>query len=136
MIGNISDMFLQCSVLCKLISLLELHIFFCKWIYLYKRKVDIKGQNQCKFFKKSVFFGLKFSLNLLEYETKGFIHEIFFFLFNFAFFLRRVARLSYSTQNFKRVFLETRFFKTARTITRTILNIFFSNFNHIFQTTF
>ena len=69
------------------------------------------------------------------------------FLFNFAFFLRRVERLSYGylryehtclnlTQNFKRVFLETRFFKTTRTITRTIFNNFFLNFNHIFQTTF
>ena len=37
---------------------------------------------------------------------------------------------------FKRVFLETLFFKTARTITRIIFNIFFSNFNHIFQATF
>ena len=40
------------------------------------------------------------------------------------------------SQNFKRVFLETRFFKTARTLTRTIFNIFFLNFNHIFQTKF
>ena len=40
-----------------------------------------------------------------------------------------------TTQNFKRVFLKTRFLKTARTITRTIFNSFFSNLNHIFQTT-
>ena len=77
------------------------------------------------FSENRFFFGLKCSLNLLEYEAKGFIHEKKFFLFNFAFFLRRVGRLE-----------KTRFLKTARTITRTIFNIFFSNFNHIFQTTF
>ena len=37
-----------------------------------------KGQHQCKFFRKSIFFGLKFSLNLVEYEAKVFIHENFF----------------------------------------------------------
>ena len=45
-------------------------------------------------FQKIGFFGLKFSLDLLEYEAKGFIHEKKNFLFNFA-FLRRVGRLSY-----------------------------------------
>ena len=95
----------------------------------------IKRQHQCKIFRKSFFFGLKFSLNLLEYKAKGFIHEKISFLFNFAFLLWRVGRLSYGYSNFKRVFLET-LFKTARNITRTIFNIFFSNFNHIFQTTF
>ena len=35
----------------------------------------VKGQHQCTFFRRSVFFGLKFSLNLLEYEAKGFINE-------------------------------------------------------------
>ena len=73
--------------------------------------LPLKGQHQCTFFIKSVFFGLKFSLNLLEYEVKGFMHEKKKFLFNFAFFLRHIDRLSYSTQNFKRVFVETLFSK-------------------------
>ena len=59
----------------------------------YGRCEDFKGQHQCKFFRKSVFYYLKFSLNLLEYEAKGFIRENFFFLFNYAFFLRRVGSL-------------------------------------------
>ena len=44
---------------------------------------SFKEQHQCKFVRKSVFFGSKFSLNLLEYEAKGFIHEKKNFLFNF-----------------------------------------------------
>ena len=56
----------------------------------------LKGQHECKFFQKIGFFGLKFSLNLLKYEAKGFIHEKKIFLFNFAFFLRRVGRLSHT----------------------------------------
>ena len=35
----------------------------------------LKGQRKCKFVGKSFFFGLEFSLNLLEYEAKSFIHE-------------------------------------------------------------
>ena len=100
------------------------------------RLCGLRGNASVNFPENRFFFGLKFSLNLLEYEAKGFIHEKKKILFNLAFFLRRVGRLSYSTQNFERVLLKTRFFKTARTITRTIFNIFFSNFNHIFQTTF
>ena len=95
-----------------------------------------KGEHQCKFFRKSIFFGLKFSLNLLKYEAKGFIHENFFFclISRFSWGVSGVSHTA--TCYFKRVFLKTRFFKTARTITRTIFNIFFSNFNHIFQKTF
>ena len=103
---------------------------------------NFKGQHQCKFFRKSVFFGIKFILNLLEYEAKGFIHEKkkFCLISRFSCGVSDVSHTATcamnTTQNFKRVFLETRFFKTARTITRTIFNIFFSNFNHIFQKTF
>ena len=84
----------------------------------------LKGQRKCKFVGKSFFFCLEFSLNLLEYEAKSFIHEKKKILFNFAFFLKRVGRLSYSTQNFKRVFLETGIFKTARIITFQIFSDF------------
>ena len=45
-------------------------------IYLYEQDfMYLKTQHQCKFFRQSVCFGLKFSLHLLEYEAKGFIHE-------------------------------------------------------------
>ena len=46
----------------------------CKLGLLRNNRI-FKGQHQCKFFRKSVFFGLKFSLNLLKYEAKGLIHE-------------------------------------------------------------
>ena len=68
--------------------------------------IYIKGQQQCKFFRKSAFLSLKFNLNFLEYEAKGFIHETISFLFNFAFFLRRVGRLSYGYLRYEHTFSE------------------------------
>ena len=38
-----------------------------------------KGKPRVHFSENRFFFGLKFSLNLLEYEAKGFIHENVFF---------------------------------------------------------
>ena len=101
----------------------------------------IKG-NTSVHFSENRFFGLKFRLNLLEYEAS--LHtwkkKNFCLISRFSWRVSGVFHTATcamnTTRNFKRVFLETRFFKTARTITRTIFNIFFSNFNHIFQTTF
>ena len=75
-------------------------------------KAEIKGQHQCQCFRKSVFFGLKFSLNL-EYEAKGFIHKKNFSVEFRVFPEACRASLIYSTRNFKRVFLETRFFQNG-----------------------
>ena len=63
-------------------------------------------------FQKIVFFGLKFSLNL-EYEAKGFIHKKIFSVEFRVFPEACRASLIYSTRNFKRVFLETRFFQNG-----------------------
>ena len=57
--------------------------------------IRLRGNTSVNFLENRFSFGLKFSLNLLEYEAKDFIQEKCLFLFNFAFFLRRVGRLSY-----------------------------------------
>ena len=36
---------------------------------------DLRGNTSVNFLENRFFFGLKFSLNHLEYEAKGFIHE-------------------------------------------------------------
>ena len=62
----------------------------------------LRGNTSVNFSENRFFFALKFSLNLLEYEAKGFIDENKKFLFFFAFFLRRVGRLSYSYLRYER----------------------------------
>ena len=78
----------------------------------------LRGKTSVNFSENRFFFRLKFSLNLLEYEAKDFINEKknFCFISHFSWDVSGVSHTA--TQNFERVFLETRFFKTARTITR------------------
>ena len=79
----------------------------------------VKGNTSVNF-SENGFFCLKFSLNLLEYEAKGFIHGNFSYLFIFAFFLSRVGRLSY---------LPTKQLN-LKTSTRSFRNTYFQNATH------
>ena len=66
-----------------------------KLFHLLPSGISVLRGNTSVNFSENRFFGSKFSLNLLEYEAKGFIHEQFFCLFNIAFFLRCIGRFSY-----------------------------------------
>ena len=68
-----------------------------------KERVEqlIKGQHQCKLFRKSFFFCLKFSLNLIEYEAKGFIHKKknFCLISRFSWGVSGVSHTQHKTSN-------------------------------------
>ena len=84
----------------------------------------LKGQHQCKLFRKS-FFLLKIQFESSRIWGKRF-HSWKFFFCLISRFSRGVSGVSHTaTCYFKRVSLGTCFFKTARTITRTIFNILY-----------
>ena len=84
----------------------------------------LKGQYQCKLFRKS-FFLLKIQFESSRIWGKRF-HTWKFFFCLISRFSRGVSGVSHTaTCYFKRVSLGTCFFKTARTITRTIFNILY-----------
>ena len=51
----------------------------CDVTKIWKKSTILRGSNSVNLAENRFFVGLRFSLNLLEYEAKGFIHETFFF---------------------------------------------------------